>query len=63
MNGTPNAEIRDLLRIYRLQYVEIARKLGISEKRFHWLMSKEFNPSFRRKVKNAIHNIIETEGL
>ncbi len=63
MNKPPNAEIRSLLSSYRLQYVEIASRLGITEKRFEWLMGKELPKNQRKRVLLAVGAIVKEEGL
>lgn len=63
MNKPPNAEIRSLLSSYRLQYVEIASRLGITEKRFEWQMRKELPKNQRKRVLLAVGAIIKEEGL
>lgn len=63
MNKPPNAEIRSLLSSYRLQYVEIASRLGITEKRFEWLMRKELPKNQRKRVLLAVGAIVKEEGL
>ena len=63
MNKPPNAEIRSLLSSYRLQYVEIASRLGITEKRFEWLMRTELPKNQRKRVLLAVGAIVKEEGL
>lgn len=63
MNKPPNAEIRSLLSSYRLQYVEIASRLGITEKRFEWQMRKELPKNQRKRVLLAVGAIVKEEGL
>ncbi len=63
MSKTANEGIKAALSLYHIGYDEICRRLGITEKRFTWLMEKEFTKSMRQKVTNAIEAIKKEDGL